>query len=143
MPDLHYAFADFDSAMLSIDESIARTMGLYALDPQVYGDPVGIISTFTDSLCLSPSGRKMALILADAAWEPPLGIIRETISGGEALVYDCYRRYDSLDACWREIADLARGQNLHCIPPGIELYKGFGTESSVDSSSAQLVIRIR
>ncbi len=143
MPDLHYAYADFDSAMFSIDESIACTMELYALNPQVFGDPVGIIFTFTDSLYLSPSGRQTALILADESWEPPPGIIIETISGGEALVYDCYRHYDSLDACWREIADLARGQKLSCIPPGIEIYRGFGTESSVDSSSAQLIIRIR
>ena len=143
MPDLHYAYADFDSAMHGIDESIARTMELYALDPQVFGDPIGVIAAFSDSLSLSPAGRQTALILTDASWEPPLGIDREIISGGEALVYDCYRQYDSLDACWREIADFARGYDYVCIPPGIEIYKGFETESAADSSLTQLIIRIR
>lgn len=142
MPDLHYAYADSGSAKRGIDESIASTMEFYALDPQVFGDPVGIIATFSDSLSLSPSGRQAALILTDVSWEPPAGIHKETISGGDALVYDCYRQYDSLDVCWREIADFARGHGHICIAPGIEIYKGFGTESAADSSSTQLIIRI-
>lgn len=143
MPDLHYAYADFDSTIHDIDESIARMMELYAMDPQVFGDPIGVIAAFSDSSSLSPAGRQTALILADASWEPPLGIYGESISGGEALVYDCHRPYDSLDACWREIADFARQGDHVCIPPGIEIYKGFGTESAADSSLTQLIIRIR
>lgn len=143
MPDLHYAYSDFDSVTHRIDESIARIMELYALDPQVFGDPVGIIATFSDSLGLSPAGRQSALILADASWKPPPDINKGTLSGGEALVYDCYRQYDSLDVCWGEIASYARRYSYICIPPGIEIYKGFGTESAADSSLTQLIIRIR
>ena len=143
MPDLHYAYADFDSAMYSIDESIARTMELYALNPQVFGDPIGVIAAFSDSASFSPAGRQTALILADASWEPPPGVNQGTIPGGEALVYDCYRPYDSLHACWKEMADFARQRDYVCIPPGIEIYKGFGTESAADSSLTQLIIRIR
>ncbi len=142
MPDLHYAYVDSGSATRGIDESIASTMEFYALDPQVFGDPVGIIATFSDSLSLSPSGRQAALILTDASWEPPAGIHRGTISGGDALVYDCYRQYDSLDACWREIADFAREHGHICVGPGIEIYKAFGAESAADSSLTQLIIRI-
>ncbi len=143
MPDLHYAYVDFDSATLGIDESIARIMELYALDPQVFGDPLGIITAFSDSLSFSPAGRQTALTLANASWEPPPGINRGTVPGGEALIYDCYRPYDSLDTCWKEMADFARRRGYICMPPGIEIYKGFGTESAVDSSLTQLIIRLR
>jgi hypothetical protein len=143
MPELSYAYVDFDSATHDIDESIARIMELYAMDPQVFGDPIGIITTFSDSLDLSPAGRQTALTLTDASWEPPLGINGATVPAGEALVYDCCRPYDSLDACWQKVADFARRRDYICIPPGIEIYKGFGTESAADSPSTRLIIRIR
>lgn len=143
MPDLNYAYADFDSATLSIDEAIASIMELYALDPHVFGDPIGIIAEFSDSLSLLPAGRQIALILTDASWEPPAGINKETVSGGDALVCDCYPQYKSLDSCWREMADFARRHDLQIIPPGMEIYEGFETETVVDSSATQLIIRIR
>jgi hypothetical protein len=142
MPDLHYAYADFDSATQNIDEAIARVMELYALDPRVFGDPVGIIATFSDSLSLLPGSRRTALIVVDQDWEPPPGIISETITGAKALIYDCRCQYDSLDLCWRELADFAHRHNYICVPPGIEIYRGFGTETVTDISRAQLIIRI-
>jgi hypothetical protein len=143
MPDLHYAYSDSDSAMQNIYESIARTMELYALNPQVFGDPLGVITAFSDSSNFSPAGRQTALIVTDANWQPPPGISKETISGGNALVYDCYRQLDSLDACWKEIADFASRYGYVCIPPGIEIYEVFGIESEADSSMTRLIIRLR
>ena len=143
MPELSYAYVDFDSTIHDINESIARTMELYAMDPQVFGDPIGIISVFSDSSDLSPAGRQTALTLTDPGWEPPIGINRGTVPAGEALVYDCRRPYDSLDACWKEMADFARRRDYVYFAPGIEIYKGFGAESAADSTLTQLIIRIR
>lgn len=143
MPELSYAYVDFDSTIHNVDESIARIMELYAMDPQVFGDPIGIITAFSDSSNLSPAGRQTALTLTDASWEPPIGINRETVPAGEALVYDCYRPYDSLDACWKEVADFAHRRDYVFFPPGIEIYKGFGAESAADSLLTRLIIRIR
>jgi hypothetical protein len=58
MEDLYYAYEEDSSAGGQADTSLTGILEIYSLDPEIFGDPVRIITEFEDSLTLIPKKRK-------------------------------------------------------------------------------------
>lgn len=141
MPDFYYVFRETELENPDFDSSIARAMELFASDPDVFGDPVGIIFGLPDSSGTKPLERRIGLVLTDPDWIPPPGALKEEIPGGKALSATVQDGFDDADSLWNEIRRFAGAGNYELISPGIEIYRGYDTESA--SAAIELIIRIK
>jgi hypothetical protein len=143
MENLYYAYEENADADAAPDTSLTSTLGIYSLDPEIFGDPVRIIPEFEDSLTLHPATRQNALVVTDPTADMPTGILMEEISGGKVLTYTCRNSMGEVDECWSRIGIFAKDRGYECKPPGIELFRDFGVESRSDTSTVELLIRIK
>ena len=74
MEDLYYAYEEDSSAGDQMDTSLISILQVYSLDPEIFGDPVRIITEFEDSLTLIPKKTQTALIVTDPTARLPEGI---------------------------------------------------------------------
>ena len=141
MPDLQYVYSTQQNNV-NIEKAIAGSLDLYSSDPRLFGDPVGIINSFADSVGFKPLGRLFGLILADPNWfSDDSLLLNNIIPGGTALSMIFDGRYESLDSCWNEIHSYALYNNLGLVPPGIEVYRGQGADSL--AAVTELIIRLK
>jgi hypothetical protein len=143
MPDLHFArWAEPDTSS-AMEDQISSSLELYGVNPEVFGDPVGIIDFSFDSARCMLERRIMGVIVTATKWEPPLDIIEDTIIGGLALACQFDAPLESLDSCWAYLAKYARVHGDSLIPPGIEIYKDFDAEGANDTVLTELIIRVK
>jgi hypothetical protein len=143
MPDLHYAHWTEPDTSSAIDDQISSSLELYGLDPESFGDPLGIVQGIPDSVGIGPRGRIMGIIVTAPGWKGLDGVSLDTISGGVALVCDCAAPLDKLDSCWNLLSDYARRYSENVVPPGIEIYRDFDAENTNDTVVTELIIRVR
>ena len=141
MPDLQYVYSSAQSGA-DIESSIAGTLDLYAADPRVFSDPIGIIDSFDDLTGFKPGGRRFGLILSDPNWfSSDSLLLKETIKGGSVLSMIYNGNYSGLDSCWNEIYSFAKYNGYEFIMPGIEVYRGQDADSL--TADTELIIRIK
>lgn len=138
MPDLQYVYSSAQGGA-DIESSIAGTLDLYAADPRVFSDPIGIIDSFDDSTGFKPLGRRFGLIISDPNWfSSDSLLLKGTIEGGSVLSMIYNGNYSGLDSCWNEIYSFAKYNGHEYIMPGIEIYRGQDTDAATE-----LIIRIK
>lgn len=141
MPDLRYVYRLTESVN-NIEPSIAKTLDLYAADPRVFSDPIGIIDSFDDSTGFKPGGRRFGLILSDPNWfSNDSLLLKDTIKGGSVLSMTYNGSYSGLDSCWNEIYSFAKFNGYEYIMPGIEVYRGQDADSL--ATDTEMIIRIK
>lgn len=120
------------------DASIARAMAMFAADPEAFGDPVAIVNPMPDSV---GKGRRIfGLVVTGANWLPEAGIGETSISGGKALSIGNIESFSAIDSCWQALISYAQANNYEISPPGIELFRGYNSESN--QTSIELIVRI-
>lgn len=141
MPDLYYVYLADQEPAVHIDVSIARALEFFSSDPAVFSDPVGIIDIIPDSLDSFRLVRNCGIILSDRDWIPPDSVVKKKIDGGSALTMTYNQGFGKLDSCWNEMLSYARNNKYELIPPGIEIYRGY--ESETPDATTELIIKIK
>lgn len=142
MDNLYYAYEEDSNNGGQEDTSLTMILEIYSLNPEIFGDPVRIVSEFDDSLTLCPIKRRAGLIVTDRTAQLPAGIRTEEISGGTVLAYSCQSSMEGIDECWARIGVFAREHGYELKPPGIEVFENFRVESYSDTAIVELIVRI-
>jgi hypothetical protein len=108
MENLYYAYEEVSNTGGQQDTSLTKILEIYSLNPEIFGDPVRIVSEFNDSLRLCPVKRRAGLIVTDRTAQLPAGIRMEEIRGGTVLAYSCRSLKEGIDECWARIGAFAR-----------------------------------
>lgn len=143
LPETHYILIDVCDSLSNINAGIAKALEVYSVSPEDFSEIIGIVNEFnyTDSLIILK--RFIGLIESGNKCYANNRFNHGIIERGDMLVYKCFLPADSINICWRDFRNNIEKYGYTVVPPGLEIYRGFGSDNFGDSVFVELIIGIQ
>jgi len=143
LPETHYILVDVCDSLSNINAGIAKALEIYSASPEDFSEIAGIIDEFNDKDSLTAHKRFIGLIESGNKCYAYDRFNHGIIEPGDMLVYKCFLPADSIDICWRDFRNNIEKYGYTVVPPGLEIYRGFGSDNFGDSVFVELIIGIK
>lgn len=140
LPETHYILIDVCDSLSNINAGIAKALEVYSVNPEDFSEIIGIVNEFNYADSMIFFKRSIGLIESGNKCYANDRFNHGMIGPSDMLVYKCFLPADSLDICWRDFNNNAAMYGYAVVPPGLEIYRGFGSDNFGDSAFVELII---